>query len=187
MAGINKSALLTEVNARTSRTETDIDRVFKSILMDVSNSWPFLEKRQALTFVQLGQPLPSDYLRVITVQQSTGAPMDRIDDVTQWWALMTADASVGTPTRFALFNDLCYLYPNFSIPLSLSVIYNYQADDPDSNPFDDPFDECLIEGTCFKVLESHGLLGETETAKAHLDLYREQLAKLQARYSDRSW
>ena len=76
------------------------------------------------------------------------------------------------PVEFCVHNK--NLYPYYVPDASYTGYLDYYAweDDPDNIQLPDEWEECIVEGTCFKYLEAKGL-GQKATALTHKALFED--------------
>ena len=186
---ISASAVLTAMQNRTKRTDiTNIDVELKAILRDLSLSHPFLETSSQVTVAASGvsiamPPLYRPPIKGVVIN-SSGVMLDEVP-FSEYLQLKSCDATDGTPKNWAQHNDLLYMHASSATATLLDVFHALITENIATIAFPDEFQEAIIEGVCFKAYETRGLLGEVPTAQTHLELYREQVAKLIARYPDR--
>ena len=168
---ITKASILTAVNSRTGRVETDIDTILSSILTDICLTGPFLKTSTTLTFSASDavESFPSDCLAVLAVG---GLTYKSFESLLKFQQALTSE---GTPEYWTAHNKSVHLWPTPNAETALTVYYVQLDDDVDTIALSDEFWECIAEGCCFKLYESYGM---AEEAAVHKGLYDEQLAKL---------
>ena len=183
---LTNAQILTEVNNRTNRSETDIDLIRNAVLNDLSNRWNYLEKTSSVTMDVAGQSkaLPTGYRKVKSVIDPNGNTLQptTIAELLNHQAVASATAT--TSLRWAQFNNSLYVHPKPTGQTVFTVYHSYESVDVDD--FDDCFDEAIIEGCCYKLYESLGLLGEVPAAMTHKNNFDEQVKVLTERFADRA-
>ena len=181
---MTNAQILTEVNARTNRAETDISTIRNAVLTDLSMAWNFLEKTSSVTVSAAAQSaaLPSGCIKVKSVTDSSGKVLQPVS-IEELLNFQAVNPATGVARKWSQHNDSLYVYPAPTSETTYTAYHSYESVDVDD--FDDCFDEAIVEGCCFKLYESLGLLGELPAAQTHLELYRAQLETLKQRFSDR--
>lgn len=183
---ILKADILSEVNKRCERAETDIDSILKAVLRDLTITFPFLHV-EAETSTQAGkanynlEDFPENIRKVDIVKIDDGEPLDEIRTFTDYQTLIAEETSADydEPTSFIVYRDVLYLWPTPDDVYTLTVFASVLEDDVDDIDLPDRFEEAIIEGCCFKLYESLGE-GNTEAAKVHLGLYTDAVNKLRS-------
>jgi len=209
MATITKAAILSNVQARTSRDDLDADDIqqeIRAILYDICSRYSFLRKTSAFNISESTAylTLPSDFIEDISVVQnsktvlpapSSGAGVTTFNAALQKVSMEKylrlkdiSDETGGVYTHYAVWNTVLYVYPKGAedFTYSVSVYHSYEDDDEDNIELPECFKECIIEGVCWKVQEGFGLWGELESVEMHRKAYEQQLEILIARYKARN-
>jgi hypothetical protein len=179
---ITKAKILTAVNKRLNRKETDIDQELKAILEDVALVIPVFNSTYETVTVasQRSYPLDLPVRDIISVQIDGDIPLTKIGDFPAYLSMVADDAQEEEPKKYCIEGNRLYLAPvpdkEYGITLTISDL----SLNVDSIDLPDRYEELLIEGACYKVLSSYGLLG-TEQGQSHLALYRDLRDKLESK------
>ena len=180
---MTKSEILTEVNARTSRSETNIDTILEAVILDFQTIIPVVFAQYTTSSVS-GQAnysvadLPAG--DIISVKTGTNSPLIKISDfrVYQQWIEDETSSDYDEPEYYIIVGDVMYLYPTPDDVYTITITVAENVLDADNIYLPDYYKEGMIEGACFKLYESKGL-ASTPQAQSHLVLYRDQLNKLE--------
>ncbi len=181
---ISKSTILTEVNNRTARSETDIDTILRAVLLDLTLDIPAL-KETAYTTTTAGQAeyslssFPEDIRSIEVAKIDDNTPLKRLNSFKDYLALIAdqTSADYDEPEYYIVYNNSIYLYPTPDDSYTLYVYGTCLELDEDEIDLPDVYQEAIIEGCCWKLYESKGL-GTHPSAQAHLQNYlllKEQL------------
>jgi len=180
---ITKAKILTAVNKRLARNETDIDQELKAVLEDVALVIPVFNSTYEATTVASQRSYPLDDLPVrdiISVQIDGDIPLTKIGDFPAYLSMIAGDAQEEEPKKYCIEGNRLYFAPipdkEYDITLTISDL----SLNVDSIDLPDRYEELLIEGACYKVLGSYGLLG-TEQGQTHVALYRDLRDKLESK------
>lgn len=175
---ISKSDIRTAVNNRTGRSESQstIDEFLKSIMYDVTLTGPFLRTSTSLSFSSSvnSASVPSDFREVDHV---AGLIRREFIDLQNLSTTLTTE---GTPRYWAYYDKTIYIWPTPSSNVSYTMFYSQVDDTISTIALTDEFEECLIQGTTWKLFEDKNAI---ELAAAYKSLYDEQLAKLRDIYT----
>lgn len=191
---ITKENILTQVNSRTARAETDIDSLIRAVLLDLTIDFPFLQGEFTTDTIAgqhnytLGEVTINGktiFLRKVTkVKVDDKGPLELINTWQEYQALIAEETSSDRkePNRYIIYNGVLYVYPAPDTTYTLTLFASYIEMDAASIGLPDIFIEVLIEGVCFKLLESKGM-GNTPQAIVHKGLYDEAVGKIMKVYS----
>jgi len=184
---ISKTTILTEVNSRTARAETDIDSILKAVLLDLTIDFPFL-KGEFYRSTIAGTPdygVGDTIRNVELVKIDDKDPLIKINTWEEYQKLIAeeTEADRDEPTRYIIHDRILYLWPTPDDVYTVTIYSSYIERDVNTIDLEDNFEEVLIEGACFKLYESKGL-GASPPAVLHLNLYKDQVDKLKRIYSD---
>lgn len=181
---ITKAEILTEVNSRTARQETNIDSQIKAVLLDLTIDFPFIKNRLDMNTTKddPDYPLPSEVYRNVEIVAlakigKEPTPLDRISTFAGYLSLLHSSTTTGIPTSYIIHNKILYLYPTPDDAYPLTIIGSALEQDPNSVGLPDEFEEAITEGTCYKLYESKGL-ASTSAAQDHLVFYQDAVRKL---------
>jgi len=180
---LSESSILSAAQDRTLRTDiTSISTELAGIMYEICNTVDCLERKSSVTMSAgtYSVALTSGYKNVHAVEDADGNGLDRVT-ITEITAFKSGSTSTGTAEMYAVFADSLYVWPAPTAEMVFSVYNSYESVLPTALPAH--FDECLIEGVCFKMYEGKGLLGAVEAATTHKELYEKLLAGLQQRYN----
>ncbi|HDP36857.1 MAG TPA: hypothetical protein ENN27_03165 [Candidatus Atribacteria bacterium] len=184
---ITKSAILSEVNKRTARAETNIDSQIKAVLLDICLTIPILHSEYTTQTI-IGQ---KEYglggivnLGNILSVDIDGKLLQKISSLEAYKSLIedNTEADYGEPTTYLIEGQHLYLYPIPDKIYDLNVVVSEIDLDVDDIKLPAKYEECLIEGACFKVYESKGLANRPE-AQAHFLIYQRLIGQLEAQHN----
>jgi len=186
---LSKANILTQVNKRTARSETDIDSLLKAILLDLTIDFPFL-KGEFYRSTIAGQPdygVGDTFRNVTSAKIDDKEPLIKLNTWEEYQKLIEEETESDweEPTRWIIHDRILYLWPTPDKIYTLTIFSSYIGRDVDSIDLEDNFEEVLIEGVCFKLYESLGS-GSSPQAQVHLGLYRDGSEKLKRIYSESS-
>ncbi len=187
---ITKANILAEVNKRTGRAETDIDSQIRAVLLDISLDVPVI-KSEVSKLTIVGTPsysLASDNLRKVdAVTIDGGFPINKIASFEEYLELVAdeTNADRNKPASYIVHNQSLYLYPTPDAVYTVKIYESAVNLNEDAILLPDIYEELMIEGCCFKLLESKGI-ASTPQAQAHASLYgnlKSQLSVLEIKRS----
>lgn len=192
---ILKASILTQVNSRTGRGATDIDSLLKAVLLDLTIGFPFLKGEFTAPTVAgqhnytLGEVTVNGktiFIRNVTkVKVDDKGPLRKINSWQEYQGMIAeeVESDRGEPTSYIIRDGVIYVTPSPDTEYTLTVFASYIEMDVSSIELSDIFIEVLIEGCCFKLLESLSM-GGTKQALVHQALYKEAVEKLQSIHSE---
>ncbi len=202
---LSAAEVLTQVNLRTGRAESDIDTQLKGILHDLSLRGLCLEAEETLTLTTDD----CDYefsaftnkfkkIKTVVIVDSAGVPSKPLTKITwdQYKERLAGNLSAGEPGEFCIFpervNEVLYLSPK---PNATNYPYAkisgpLKHDDSTTISYDEKYRELLIEGCCYKVEAKYNI--DSQKTKEHFALYENEISKMfgdsstirQSQYSD---
>lgn len=186
---LSKANILTEVNKRTGRAETDIDSILKAVLLDLTIDFPFLIGEFYTSTIK-GQPdysLEDTYRKVSLVKVDDKTPLFELNTWEEYQTLIAeeTESNEGEPKCWILHNRVLYLHPTPDKVYTLTIFSSYIERDVNSIDLDDNFEEVLITGCEFMLYRSKGL-GTSPEAILALKLYEKQKEDLKKVYSGES-
>jgi len=184
---LSKETILTEVNKRTGRKETNIDSLLRAVLLDLTIDFPFL-KGEFTTPTEAAQPdytLDDIHRKVSLVKINDKDPLEKINTWEEYQELIAEETESNRkePKRYIIHNRVLYLWPTPDKIYTLTIFSSYIERDVDTIDLDDNFEEVLIEGSCFKLYESKGI-GSSPPGQVHLGLYTKAVGQLKRIYSE---
>lgn len=184
---LSKENILTEVNKRTARVETDIDSILKAVLLDLTIDFPFL-KGEFTTPTEAGQPdysLGDIHRKVTLVKIDDKDPLEKINTWEEYQELIAEETESNRkePKSYIIHDRVLYVYPAPDKEYTLTIFSSYIERDVETIGLDDNFEEVLIEGSCFKLYESKGI-GSSPPGQVHLGLYTKAVEQLKRIYSE---
>ncbi len=187
---IDKAQVHLKVKNRTNREDFDINELLRTVLIDISNRFPFLEDVQQIT-------MPSGQCKTSLIASTDTANVRRCRDVKSvvgpngvklarcslfelqnWQEYASAQ---GSPVRYCIHGFELYVHPTPATSTQLSVYRSYTTGNTEAIELPEIFQEAVIEGVCFKVYETKGLATEA-AAQSHKALYEEQINIMIASY-----
>lgn len=186
---ITKTTILTQVNKRTGRAETDIDSLLKAVLLDLTIDFPFLIGEFYRSTIK-GQPdytLEDTHRKVSLVKIDDKAPLYELNIWEEYQTLIAeeTESNEGEPKCWIIHNRVLYLHPTPDKEYTLTIFSSYIERDVESIDLDDNFEEALITGCEFMLYRSKGL-GTTPSAVLAMQLYTKQKEDLKKVYSGES-
>lgn len=192
-----KADVLTRVNSRTGRAETDIDSELKAVLVYLSREHNLLVASGTIAFADgvKTYAVPTDYkdtvaIVVIDSDGNRSKPLAKID-FTEYLELRKNEvdgSNENEPERFAVYNDLVYPWPvpNEAYTNSEHHYTTYHSRTSiDTVTFSDLIMEAVIEGCCYHLYKNFGL-AETKAALGHLKNFKEEISKILSEYTNRN-
>jgi len=184
---LSKGNIMTEVNKRTARAETDIDSILKAVLLDLTTDFPFL-KGEFFRSTVVGQPdygVGDTFRNITLVKIDDKDPLEKINTWKEYQDMISEETASDRkePKRWIIHNRVLYLWPSPDAIYTLTIFSSYIGRNVDSILLEDNFEEVLIEGTCFNLYKSLGMGGKPE-ALIHKAAYMDAVAKLKPIYSN---
>ncbi|MGE4357514.1 MAG: hypothetical protein AB7E08_03035 [Candidatus Omnitrophota bacterium] len=186
---ILKANILAEVNNRTGRAETNIDSQIKAVLLDILLTIPALHAEYT-TQTEAGQKEYDlsgivNLGEIISVNIDDNLVLSNLSSFSDYKNLIADDteANYNEPRFYLIEGNYLYLYPIPDKEYELNVVYSEIDLDVDDIKLPDKYEECLIEGCCFKTYEKLGLANRPE-AQSHLALYQRLLGQLSTQYQE---
>lgn len=185
---ILKLNILTEVNKRTARAETDIDSILKAVLMDLTIDFPFLKKKHTDISTVKGTPnysLDDTWRKIELIKINDKAPLEKINTWEEYQELIAGETESNwrEPKTYIIYNRILYLYPTPDKIYTLTIFTSYIGRDVNSIDLDDNFEEVLITGCEFMLYRSKSL-GTSPPAVLAMQLYERQKEQLKKIYSE---
>ena len=187
---ITKEDILTQVNSRTARRETDIDSLIRAVLLDLTIDFPFMQGEFTTDTIAgqhnytLGEVTINGktiFIRKVTkVKVDDKGPLEKINTWQEYQEMIAeeVESDRDEPNRYIIRDGVLYVQPAPDTEYTLTLFASYIEMDADSIGLSDIFTEVLIEGVCFKLLESKGM-GGSKQALVHQALYKEAVGKIQ--------
>ena len=170
---IAKADILTAVNANLNRSETDIDREIKAILVDLSIHIPeFHLSATASTIAGQGgytlRNFPEDVRAVDAVRIIGGLNEEPLNRIASWedYLHMIADETSSDrdePDAFIVYSDILYLYPTPDVATyTIEVFASKIENDVDDIDIPDSFQPALEDGATWEKAKNLQLGNESE-------------------------
>ena len=184
---IAKATILTTVNARLNRAETDIDAKIVTVISQICSRVPgILQGTTALNLLVNTNSiaLPTDFVAKRSLTNSSQVPLKWVQTLAELQARFSAVATAGTPKEWTIFRNMAYVYPTCSAATALTMHYCYEDSSADDITLPSDAAEALIEGVCVLIELAHGTAaGEiTSETVTHKKFFDEEIAVLNARY-----
>ncbi len=186
---ITKEELLTVLNARLARSETDIDEEIRSALYDLSELalWPDLwtsDTSQTLASGDVSLSHPSDFRIldkiILNDGSNDGRPLTLIDGGFDQYLKRKEDESstdYDEPLEYTPRGTLWYLDPTADGAYTTVIYYWKYATSLSSIDFSEPFREAIYNAVMMKYLEGKGL-AQTPKFAEKAQLYLRETTKL---------
>ena len=177
---ITKAEILTVLNNRLRRAETDIDEEIRSALSDLSSKDDFLIKEATRDTEEDVRyySVPANFKDRLVIKVNDSPPLTK----KTWGEYQKAIAhatGTGEPEIFALHNDFFWLHPcPGSTTYTMTLYYSiFHPDDLDDIEFPEIFREAVYEATiCFYLIGKQLY----EDLKVHIGLYDVHVATRKA-------
>ncbi len=177
---ITKAYILSELNRRLDREESDIDKLIERALRDITKKVPALRSQYTLAITASGDSynlltLEPKIRSIIDITINGGVPIDKISyaDYLEKKAGQTT-SSRSEPIEYCYYNDILYLTPSPDNVYTGVIDYVSFELDADSIGLPDLWEECVVYGTCKKYEEDVGNAGEKQW-KLYNGLYLNEL------------
>ena len=162
---ITKADILTFVNAKLNRTETDIDTEIQTILDDLSDAELLVgtDTDQSMEDSDEYLEYPTNYKRLISIVlndgSTDGAPLEALpggwDEYLEW---MKGAVSTGEPEWFVEHNSRFYVWRPANGDYTASIeFFKKHPEDLDSILFGDDFTDVINAGSTYKAALRYGL------------------------------
>ncbi len=187
-----KANILTEVNSKTGRAETDIDNIFIGVLTKLSRDHDLLWAQGAIALDDgtKSHAVPADYKETIAIVviDSDGNRSEPLTEISFREYLKLREHEVdgsneNEPKKFAIHNNLIWPWPvpNKDYTSSEHHYSKYHSVTVfDTITFSQLIQEAVIQGCCFGVYEKYGQ-SQSDAAKGHLTAFREEVRRIKAR------
>ncbi len=187
-----KADILTIVNTRTGRSETDIDNIFIGVLTKLSrdHNLLFVQGTVALADGVKSYAVPTDFKETIAIVviDSDGNRSKPLTEISfeEYLSLRSNEVdgnNENEPRKYAVHNNLIWPWP---VPdqAYTNTEHHYSTyhsvTDFDTITFSQIIQEAVVEGCCYGMYKNFGL-ADTEGAKTHLSGYREEVRRIKAR------
>lgn len=187
--------VLTAVNDRTNRAETEIDQELKAVLTYLSREHDLLVASGTIAFADGDKDydIPTNYKDTVAiiVVDSDGRRSKPLTKISFERYLARRGGEIdGTcenePKEFAVFNSVIYPWPVPNEAYSSSE-HHYKTYHSRSSiatiTFSDLIMEAVVEGCCFWLNKSFGL-AETPAAKTHWAAFTREINRIKAQYTN---
>jgi len=164
---ILKASILSFINSKLERSETDIDEEIITIANDLSNRNMLVGADTSQSLVAGGTTLdyPTRFKEAIAITLNDGskwlAPLRKLPGGMQRYRELVADNNTGDrdePEYYAEFNSKLYLWPTADGAYTSNIeFYKYHAQSADTIEFGDEFTNCFNFGATFEVSRNFGL------------------------------
>jgi hypothetical protein len=183
---MTKAEILAVIKTRTGRTDlTDIDSELLAVLIDMTARHAFLKSSEEQSWVDgtASYDFPDNANKILDITEkltsASAGDTTRVSKISfrDYLNRNIGANDEGEPQYYAVYNKKIYVYPTPNDTYTGTVYYQYlHPSDLDNILLDDEFKECVVEGTCFKIMEGLGI-GATEGA-IHYQNYENQLSVL---------
>lgn len=187
--------VLTQVNSRTGRSETEINQELKAVLTYLSREHDLLFASGTIAFADGTKTyaLPTDYKDTVAiiVVDSDGRRSKPLIKISFERYLDRRKGEIdgsneNEPKEFAVYNGYVYPWPVPNEAYSSSE-HHYTTYHSRSSiatiTFSDLIMEVVIEGCCYWLYKSLGL-ARTEAAQSHREAFRDEINKIKAQYTN---
>lgn len=189
--------VLTQVNSRTNRAETEIDQELKAVLTYLSREHDLLVVSGTIAFADGDKDynVPTDYKDTVAiiVVDSDGRRSKPLTKISFEKYLARREGEIdgsneNEPLEFAVYNGVVYPWPvpNEAYTSSEHHYTTYHSRDSIATiTFSDLIMEAVIEGCCYHLYKNLGL-AETSAAKGHLLSFKDEISKILSEYTNRN-
>lgn len=189
---ITKANILTELNSRLIRVETDIDKHIKAALYDITTRFPFIYKTDTfgttdgVAGYNLVQSTTQDFRSALVVKIDDGEPLTEIQSWADYQTLIAEQTASDEdePVAYIIHQGILYLWHTPDVSTYVVTIY-YSALEytPGSIGLNDIFEELVILRTCYQYLKSVGM-GYQSLGRQYWTDYLDEITKLKGLFVD---
>lgn len=179
---IAKADLISFLNSRLERGETNIDSLLRETLLDLSLRVPALADTEDVSLAEgdKSKPLPTGFRDLIAITMD-GKPLGRINSFENYLELIKneTESNYSKPTKFIIHGGNIYFYHTSDDDYTATIYQSKITTDTNTIQLDDRFENALKYGLCFFYLL--GIGQETSSqGQSFFNLYVNNLQMIDA-------